>query len=92
MAAGWRRFANRSPYPEITSSADHSSVVYGPKSDRRYRIEWVRAYYESPPQLYYEAVKNFLQSASKLDSSYIRCLLLISDSRETKRHRGTTND
>lgn len=53
MAAGWRRFANRSPYPEITSSADHSSVVYGPKSDRRYRIEWVRAYYESPPQLYY---------------------------------------
>ncbi|VDD97570.1 unnamed protein product [Enterobius vermicularis] len=42
MAAGWRRFANRSPYPEITSSADHSSVVYGPKSDRRYRIEWIQ--------------------------------------------------
>uniref|UniRef100_A0A0N4Z0Y5 Calponin-homology (CH) domain-containing protein n=1 Tax=Parastrongyloides trichosuri TaxID=131310 RepID=A0A0N4Z0Y5_PARTI len=38
MAAGWNKFTGKSPYPEISANADHSSVCYGVKTNRTFRL------------------------------------------------------
>uniref|UniRef100_A0A0K0EMV1 Calponin-homology (CH) domain-containing protein n=1 Tax=Strongyloides stercoralis TaxID=6248 RepID=A0A0K0EMV1_STRER len=42
MAAGWNKFTGKSPYPELSSNSDHSSVCYGVKTNRSYRLNWIQ--------------------------------------------------
>ncbi|CEF62595.1 Calponin homology domain and Smooth muscle protein/calponin family-containing protein [Strongyloides ratti] len=42
MAAGWNKFTGKSPYPELSSNSDHSSVCYGVKTNRNYRLGWIQ--------------------------------------------------
>ncbi|CAJ0939441.1 unnamed protein product, partial [Mesorhabditis belari] len=42
MAAGWKHFTGKSPYPELTANSTQSAFTYGSKRDRRYRMGWIQ--------------------------------------------------
>uniref|UniRef100_A0A0K0F1H6 Calponin-homology (CH) domain-containing protein n=1 Tax=Strongyloides venezuelensis TaxID=75913 RepID=A0A0K0F1H6_STRVS len=42
MAAGWNKFTGKSPYPELASNSDHSSICYGVKTNRNFRLGWIQ--------------------------------------------------